>query len=104
MDPWLPAYARLTGAEEKRWDDKLTGSAHDVAAAEASPLKVVAGPGTGKTFALKRRVARSLQEGCQPKHILAVTFTRMAVGIGRQLRPTSRQIEENIARRKETVL
>ncbi|HVC75340.1 MAG TPA: ATP-dependent helicase [Candidatus Micrarchaeaceae archaeon] len=65
-------------AEEKRWDDKLTGAAHDVAAAEASPLKVVAGPGTGKTFALKRRVARRLQEGCQPKRILAVTFTRMA--------------------------
>ncbi|MHB8589834.1 MAG: UvrD-helicase domain-containing protein [Candidatus Dormibacteraceae bacterium] len=64
--------------EEKRWDDDLSGAAHDVAAAEASPLKVVAGPGTGKTFALKRRVARRLQEGCEPKRIFAVTFTRMA--------------------------
>lgn len=65
-------------AEEKRWDDGLTGAARDVAAAEASPLKVIAGPGTGKTFALKRRVARRLQEGSKPKRILAVTFTRMA--------------------------
>jgi len=64
--------------KEKRWDDDLAGAARDVAAADASPLKVVAGPGTGKTFALKRRVARRLQEGCQPKRILAVTFTRMA--------------------------
>jgi DNA helicase II / ATP-dependent DNA helicase PcrA len=65
-------------ANDKHWDDDLTGAARDVAAAEASPLKVVAGPGTGKTFALKRRVARRLEEGADPKRILAVTFTRMA--------------------------
>ncbi len=65
-------------AEERRWDDDLIGAAHDVAAAEASPLKVVAGPGTGKTFALKRRVARRLQGSTPPKRILVVTFTRMA--------------------------
>jgi len=37
---------------ETRWDDDLSDAAHDVAAAEASPLKVIAGPGTGKTLAL----------------------------------------------------
>jgi superfamily I DNA/RNA helicase len=63
---------------ERRWDDDLVGAARDVAASDASPLKVVAGPGTGKTFALKRRVARRLQEGIPPSRILAVTFTRMA--------------------------
>ena len=38
----------------------------------------MAGPGTGKTFALQRRVARLLEEGQNPKRILAVTFTRNA--------------------------
>ena len=41
-------------------------------------MRVVAGPGTGKTFALMRRVARLLEEGAQPSRILAVTFTRTA--------------------------
>ena len=39
---------------------------------------MVAGPGTGKSYALKRRVARLLEEGQEPKRILAVTFTRNA--------------------------
>lgn len=60
------------------WDDGLTGYARDIAASNESPLRVVAGPGTGKTFALMRRVARLLEEGMDPKRILLVTFTRMA--------------------------
>jgi ATP-dependent DNA helicase UvrD/PcrA len=63
---------------ERRWDDELTGTARNVAASEARRLKVVAGPGTGKTFALTRRVARRLQGGVPPKRILAITFTRIA--------------------------
>ncbi len=39
---------------------------------------VVAGPGTGKSFALKRRVARLLEEGAVPRRILPVTFTNVA--------------------------
>jgi len=61
-----------------RWDDGLTGPAYDIAATEDSPLRVIAGPGTGKTFALKRRVARLLQSGTEPHRILATTFTRTA--------------------------
>lgn len=38
----------------------------------------MAGPGTGKSFAMKRRVARLLESGVDPSHILAVTFTRVA--------------------------
>ena len=38
----------------------------------------MAGPGTGKSFALKRRVARLLEAGQEPRRILAVTFTRNA--------------------------
>jgi DNA helicase-2/ATP-dependent DNA helicase PcrA len=39
---------------------------------------VRAGPGTGKTFALRRRVARLLEEGVVPDRILVSTFTRTA--------------------------
>jgi DNA helicase II / ATP-dependent DNA helicase PcrA len=60
------------------WNDGLEGPALEIAASDRSPLRVVAGPGTGKTFALKRRVARLLEEGVEPEQILLVTFTRMA--------------------------
>lgn len=63
---------------ERRWDHELVGPAYRVAASDASPLRVVAGPGTGKTFALMRRIARRLQEGAEPARVLAVTFTRTA--------------------------
>lgn len=38
----------------------------------------MAGPGTGKSFALKQRIARLLREGCNPERILVVTLTRNA--------------------------
>ena len=60
------------------WDDGLTGAARDIAATDDTPLRVMAGPGTGKSFAMKRRVARLLESGQDPQRILAVTFTRNA--------------------------
>jgi len=39
---------------------------------------IIAGAGTGKSYALKRKVARLLEEGEPPGSILAVTFTRTA--------------------------
>ena len=60
------------------WDDGLTGTARNIAATNKSPLRVMAGPGTGKSFAMKRRVARLLQTGQDPSRVLAVTFTRNA--------------------------
>lgn len=63
---------------ERPWDEGLAGPARRVAASNASPLRVTAGPGTGKTYALMRRIARRLQEGAFPQGILAVTFTRTA--------------------------
>lgn len=60
------------------WDDGLTGTARQIAETDESPLRVMAGPGTGKSFALKRRVARLLESGQDPRRILAVTFTRTA--------------------------
>jgi DNA helicase II / ATP-dependent DNA helicase PcrA len=45
---------------------------------DASALRALAGPGTGKTFALIRRLARLLESGIQPRRILVVTFARTA--------------------------
>ena len=43
------------------------------------PLLIVAGPGTGKTLTLTMRIAHFItNRGIDPKHILAVTFTRKA--------------------------
>lgn len=60
------------------WDDGLAGTARIIAATDDNPLRVMAGPGTGKSFAMKRRVARLLESGQNPGRILAVTFTRNA--------------------------
>lgn len=60
------------------WADGLEGAAWEIASSPAKRLRVMAGPGTGKSYALKRRVARLLEEGNDPKRILVVTFTRTA--------------------------
>jgi DNA helicase-2/ATP-dependent DNA helicase PcrA len=60
------------------WNDNLAGPHLQIAAYVGSPLRVVAGPGTGKTFALMRRIARFLESGLAPDQILTVTFTRTA--------------------------
>jgi DNA helicase II / ATP-dependent DNA helicase PcrA len=60
------------------WDDGLAGAHRDIAANPGRVLHVLAGPGTGKTFAMMRRIARLLHNGVVPQRILAVTFTRTA--------------------------
>ena len=60
------------------WDDELAGVARNIAATNNTPLRVMAGPGTGKSFAMKRRAARLLEAGQAPQRILAITFTRNA--------------------------
>ena len=60
------------------WNDDLGGDALHIAGSDASPLLVRAGPGTGKTFTLMRRIARFLERGTAPKRILVCTFTRTA--------------------------
>lgn len=62
------------------WSDNLNNEspAFDIAASTSNRLRVVAGPGTGKSFAMKRRVARLLEYGVSPDLILPVTFTRVA--------------------------
>lgn len=60
------------------WREGLTGRTLDIAAYTGPRLRILAGPGTGKSFALMRRLARLLEEGVDPSRILAVTFTRTA--------------------------
>jgi len=61
-----------------KWSEGLVSPALDIAQTTDSPLLVLAGPGTGKTFTMMRRVARLLEEGVVPRRILVCTFTRTA--------------------------
>lgn len=60
------------------WHDGLAGRALEIARTANNPIRVMAGPGTGKSFALKRRLTRLLEEGAEPARLLVVTFTRTA--------------------------
>jgi DNA helicase II / ATP-dependent DNA helicase PcrA len=62
----------------KRWDEDLVDPARRIAEIQHSPLRVLAGPGTGKTFAMMRRVARLLQGGAMPSRIFICSFARTA--------------------------
>ena len=62
------------------WDKNIDPStpAHKIASSVNSRIRVLAGPGTGKSFAMCRRVARLLEADVAPERILPVTFTRVA--------------------------
>lgn len=61
------------------WNTNLTGAHLQIAASTAPRIRVMAGPGTGKSFAMMRRIARLIEvDGVDPERILAVTFTRTA--------------------------
>ena len=67
-----------TNGVEMTWNADLTGPALEIAETDARRLRVMAGPGTGKSYALQRRVTRLLEQGQDPARIWAVTFTRNA--------------------------
>jgi len=62
------------------WNDGIEeGSpAYNLAASEANTIRAVAGPGSGKSFAIKKRILRLLESDVSPDQILAITFTRTA--------------------------
>ena len=76
--------SRRTGAAEE--PAAATGSVLDgldpdqrAAATAASPLLIIAGPGTGKTRTLTHRIAHQVTElGVPAGQVLAITFTRRA--------------------------
>src|SRR5688572_23927562 len=65
-------------------DDLLEGlnpEQHAAVESEAAPLRILAGAGSGKTRVLTRRIAhRSATGSVDPRHVLALTFTRKAAG------------------------
>ena len=42
------------------------------------PMLVLAGPGSGKTTVITRRVKRLIEQGVNPLNILVITFTKAA--------------------------
>ena len=46
--------------------------------AEAGPLLIIAGAGSGKTSTLARRVAHLIERGADPRRIMLLTFSRRA--------------------------
>ncbi len=60
------------------WDDGLeAGSpAYNLASSNENVIRSLAGPGSGKSFAIKRRIAKMIEGGIPPEKILAITFTR----------------------------
>jgi DNA helicase-2/ATP-dependent DNA helicase PcrA len=60
------------------YEKELNSEQYRVVMEEGGPLLVLAGAGSGKTRTLTYRVARLLEKGVQPDHILLATFTNKA--------------------------
>ncbi len=58
--------------------DGLNDSQKKAVTSIDGPLLIVAGPGTGKTLTIVRRIAYLIHQGVRPEDILAVTFTNRA--------------------------
>ena len=67
--------------------DGLTERQAEAVATPGSPLCILAGAGSGKTRVLTRRIAYRVAAGtAEPRHVLALTFTRKAASeLGRRL-------------------
>jgi len=62
-----------------QWDENLTEAQKKAASHIGSPARLLAGPGTGKTLTMTRRILWLItQQHILPTEILALTFTRAA--------------------------
>lgn len=60
------------------WNDGLLGRQPEAARHSGTHARLLAGPGTGKTLTLTRRLVKLVTEdGVPPENVLAVTFTRI---------------------------
>ena len=75
----------LTESQPAPWLEGIEGSAaQELIESDAQVIRVIAGPGSGKTTCLKRRIQRLVQkDGIDPKTVFVGTFTR---AIARELR------------------
>jgi DNA helicase II / ATP-dependent DNA helicase PcrA len=61
--------------------DGLTEAQAEAVTSDGAPLCIIAGAGSGKTRVLTRRIAHRVATGtADPRHVLALTFTRKAAG------------------------
>lgn len=56
--------------------DLATTKQNIVAHEQNSPIRLIAGPGTGKSFTIQERVSWLLQNGVHPETIFVISFTR----------------------------
>lgn len=62
-----------------QWDENLTEAQKEAASHRGLPARLLAGPGTGKTLTMTRRILWLItQQHISPNEILALTFTRAA--------------------------
>jgi DNA helicase-2/ATP-dependent DNA helicase PcrA len=75
----------------------LTPAQRDAVTHVDGPLLVIAGPGSGKTRVITRRVAYLLQQDIRPWNVLAITFTNKAAG------EMKRRVEEIVPRHRTLI-
>jgi UvrD/REP helicase N-terminal domain len=80
--PWVSGPKQIEEAQAAQH-----AAAHD----ESGHVRVVAGPGTGKSATIEERVCWLRVQGVDPEDIAAVSFTRAAARSGGAYRPRARQ-------------
>ena len=76
----LPPAAQTSKPQTAALSGRLDPSQQDAVAHRGAPFQLQAGPGTGKTRTLVRRVVSLLEEGIDPAAILVLTFSNRAAG------------------------